>query len=239
MVKVSIITVVYNAAEDLEKTIYSVEEQTYPNIEYIVVDGGSTDNTVLVANKHIDSINIFISEKDYGIYDAMNKGISKAHGDYLFFLNAGDVFFNANVVSNVASCISSTVVYYGKALFVSKNKNWVYKKIVNRFNLTRKNICHQTIFYPAKVFQKEGRYDLSYPILADWILNIRAFRHFTFKYIDIVICKFDTNGISFSSATDLHFLKSFPNIIRENLGVAAFCYYEARQITKRLLNIKR
>lgn len=93
-VKISVITVCYNAVDTLEKTIQSVLEQTYHNIEYIIIDGGSTDGTVEIIHRYVDYLAYWVSEPDRGIYDAMNKGIERATGEWVNFMNAGDYFYN-------------------------------------------------------------------------------------------------------------------------------------------------
>ncbi len=99
--KVSIVTVVYNDAKGLEKTIKSVINQTYKNVEFIIIDGGSTDGTVEIIKKYEDYIDYWVSEEDKGIYDAMNKGIKAATGTWINFMNAGDVFVDCEVLSSI------------------------------------------------------------------------------------------------------------------------------------------
>ncbi|MGY0156507.1 glycosyltransferase family 2 protein [Edwardsiella tarda] len=99
--RISVITVCFNAAENLEKTIKSVISQTYEDIEYIIVDGGSTDTSLKILNRYNDHIDLIITEKDEGIYDAMNKGVSVSTGEFVIFMNAGDVFFDANAIMDL------------------------------------------------------------------------------------------------------------------------------------------
>lgn len=230
MLKITVITVVYNAAEDLEKTILSVVDQDYNNIEYVVIDGFSTDSTLDIIKKYSDSIDNYISERDSGIYDAMNKGINLSTGEYLIFMNAGDVFYDNHVVSSVAISISEMAIYYGKAMFVSRSNQWIYKRKATRLSLTRKNICHQTAFYPRQLFVHNGAYDTNYSILADWAFNIKAYNYIPFIYLDIIICKFDTNGLSFSSKKDECFLNDLPILIKQHLGLFAYSYYFMRRV---------
>lgn len=125
---VSIITVVYNAARDLEQTIQSIANQHYPNIEYIIVDGASTDGTLDVIKSNAAHINNWISESDNGIYDAMNKGIKMATGDYLWFMNAGDKVAEADTLSKIFENNTQADIYYGDTMMIDEDGH----KIGNR-----------------------------------------------------------------------------------------------------------
>ncbi|WP_143306130.1 glycosyltransferase family 2 protein [Chitinophaga vietnamensis] len=116
----SIITVCYNAEKFIESTIQSVLSQTYPHIEYIIVDGASKDNTMAVVAPYRDRIAKVVSEKDKGLYDAMNKGMQLATGDYLLFLNADDTLADKDVISKMMACCPDADVYYGEAMFVDE-----------------------------------------------------------------------------------------------------------------------
>src|SRR5687768_5526342 len=110
---ISVITVVFNGAALLERTIKSVRAQTLQDIEYIIIDGGSTDGTQEIIEKHRDAIDVFVSEKDAGIYDAMNKGLRAAKGEYVLFMNAGDELFDRHTLNAVFSVSPGADVYYG------------------------------------------------------------------------------------------------------------------------------
>lgn len=124
-VKISVITVCYNAVDTLEKTIQSVLEQTYHNIEYIIIDGGSTDGTVEIIHRYVDYLAYWVSEPDRGIYDAMNKGIERATGEWVNFMNAGDYFYNYDVISNVFKVLQKADVMTGIS-FMDYPKRNVY-----------------------------------------------------------------------------------------------------------------
>ena len=108
--KITIVTISYNIVTYIEKTILSVVNQTYPNIEYIVIDGGSTDGTLDVIKKYSDKITYWVSESDKGIYDAMNKGIDAATGDWINFMNAGDVFYHNNVIDEIIPFLTKDLI---------------------------------------------------------------------------------------------------------------------------------
>ena len=208
---ITIITVAYNAVKDIENTILSVLNQTYPNIEYIIIDGGSTDGTLDIIKKYEDKISYWVSEPDKGIYDAMNKGILKATGDYLFFLGADDkITCNFNDIIHLFK--DKNTVYYGDVLFGEEGKK--YDGEFNTNKLLDTNISHQAIFYPKNCFSNNF-YNLKYKLYADYEMNIRLWNKFKFNYI---ITIYGVEGAS-SLSKDKEFKKDFPFIIYRNLGI--------------------
>lgn len=202
--KITIVTVTYNAENSLESTIQSIINQTYPNIEYIVIDGGSTDKTVDIIKKYKSNIDYWVSEPDEGIYDAMNKGISKATGEWINFMNAGDSFIDNNVLKNVfcinykqeTGCVfGNSVIHKDNTLQMEKvNPFWLQTR-----KIKSKGICHQACFIKTKL-AKQFQYDITYKIAADFklLLDIRN-NNYLFFYIPISICIFDTTGVSSNS----------------------------------------
>lgn len=119
--KISIITVAYNAAATIRQTIESVLNQSYAPLEYLIIDGGSTDGTLEIIRAYADRIDVVVSEPDRGIYDAMNKGLARAGGDYVYFLNADDCLIHPGILREVMACCPDADVYYGDTKFVSEN----------------------------------------------------------------------------------------------------------------------
>jgi glycosyltransferase involved in cell wall biosynthesis len=202
--KISIITVCLNAESTIEKTIKSVLEQDYPNVEYIVIDGASTDNTISLIKKHQSHISKVISEPDNGIYSAMNKGIDMATGDFIFFLNANDAFYNEKVISSIFSKFTEdkeSEIIYGDIITVDKKSN---TKNINRFSkvskrfLIRNTICHQAIFAKTELFRKYGLFNTRYKIAADydWILRMLITHRIKSRYIQEIISYFSLDGVS-------------------------------------------
>jgi glycosyltransferase involved in cell wall biosynthesis len=174
---VSIITVVFNGEKYLEETIQSVINQSYSNIEYIVIDGGSSDRTINIIKKYEDNISLWKTKKDAGIYDAMNKGLSFANGDWLNFMNAGDSFVSDNSVANFMkySNLDKSLIFSDVLLIDDKGAG---KKIVqNGFKkyFFYRNICHQSVFYNYKKLKKVLFYNLKYMIAADFDLLLRIY----------------------------------------------------------------
>jgi putative colanic acid biosynthesis glycosyltransferase len=196
---ISIITVVYNGEQFLEKTIQSVKNQTYKNIEYIIIDGGSTDGTVEIIKKYEDYIDYWVSEKDKGIYDAMNKGSQIATGDFINFLNADDIIYKNNTLENIVkNMINIDSVYYGRASIVSDKVCWIYpnKEVKDFSKWLKLNLPnHQTIFFP-KSFYKNYFYDLRLSIGADDDYKLFALKNYTTKFIDEIVVEFQRGGVS-------------------------------------------
>lgn len=185
---ITVVTVVYNGEKTLEQTIVSVVNQTYDNIEYIIVDGASTDGTLDIIKKYEDKIDLWQSEPDGGIYDAMNKGIELANGDFCLFLGSDDILFDAYVMENASRKLCDfNQVYYGD-VFLSSHRG-IYDYKFSKIKLCCHNICHQSIFYPNTIYKKlefNGRYK----IYADWEYNIKAWKMTPFVYIPLMITIF-------------------------------------------------
>lgn len=172
---ISIITIVYNGVSSLEKTILSIASQSYPNIEYIIVDGGSTDGTLDIIQKFKHHpINLFISEPDNGLYDAMNKGINMATGDYLWFINSGDEIYESSTLSKIFNAKNTTLadVYYGDTVMINDQGELIgVRRLKPPTHLGWKDfkngmlVSHQSIIIKREI---AGLYNLNYRFSADF-----------------------------------------------------------------------
>ncbi|RYE16243.1 MAG: glycosyltransferase [Sphingobacteriales bacterium] len=173
----SVITVVYNNVRDMERTMLSVLNQTYPNIEYIIIDGASTDGTLEVINKYKDRLAKFFSEKDDGIYDAMNKGLALATGDYVLFMNSGDELYLPDTVAAVFAAEPDADIYYGETEMINQQgeslgqrrhkapQNFTWRSFKHGMS-----ISHQAIYIKRSLLQPYNKqYQLSADI--DWIIT--------------------------------------------------------------------
>lgn len=203
--KISIITVSLNEKDTIETTFSSVLNQTYKDFELIVVDGGSTDGTLEIIDKYKDKISHFISEPDNGIYDAMNKGIDLATGDFLLFLNANDKLYDDNVFQLVADTLNKNPemkLLFGDVEMVSAKESEkrikYFGNITNYFSLLRDNICHQSVFYHKSLFENFGKYSAEYRICSDWDFNIKCLVKNKVKavYLPAIISEFSLDGVS-------------------------------------------
>lgn len=195
---VSIICATFNGGSTIEQSIKSVINQTYSNIEYVMIDGVSTDNTLDIIRKYKHKIT-YSSEPDKGIYDAMNKGIKAAKGDWLFFLGCDDYIFDENVFMDIftnSELVENNDVIYGDVIL--QHSQCKYDGEYNVQKIMWQNICHQSIFYNKSVFDKFGIFCLEYPMLADWEFNIRWFsdKRIRRSYIDKVITLYNEKGSS-------------------------------------------
>lgn len=195
----SIITINYNNREGLKRTIKSVINQTSKDFEYIIIDGGSTDGSVDIIKQNADHINYWVSEKDKGVYNAMNKGIAQAKGDYLVFMNSSDCFHTPDVLelmSDFQEDIICGKVFKGNTTIPSGH----YKPTITLVDLMRGSLPHQAMFIKRELMQKHS-YDENYKILSDWKFCIQTlvFDNCTFRNIDVIVADYDTSGISTNS----------------------------------------
>jgi hypothetical protein len=220
---VSIITAVLNGSETLAKTIESVIVQTYPHKEFIVIDGGSTDETLNILRKFDCAIDYWISEPDNGVYDALNKGIGLARGEWLYFLGADDSLVDPWVLERIFSTPRTAKMIYGNVYFGPGRA--VYDGVFTRQKLALKNICHQSIFYRKELFEKFGTYEQDYRLLADYVFNMKCFGKSESEpcFVDTIIACYSGEGIS-QRIKDHKFERERFRLIRANLGMLAYCY---------------
>lgn len=202
--KISVITVCYNAIQGIERTIKSVLSQSYPEIEYIVIDGNSTDGTVDIIRKYADKIAYYVSEPDYGIYDAMNKGIKVATGEWINFLNAGDCYYNSTSVENMFSqnILSSIDVVYGYQVHSYDYGKFVRKRLPLSFFNTGMPFGHESCFVRACVMKLTG-FDTNYCIAADYNFFYSLYVSGNkFQPVDVIVTDFESmEGVSSSIKT--------------------------------------
>ena len=217
---ISIITAVYNGDNFLTQAIQSIQAQSYDNIEHIIIDGESTDNTKNILKKCDNHIDFWISEPDEGIYDAMNKGIRYSNGEWLLFLGADDILLDSihNFVRNIKN---SSSVYYGNVIYQSNNR--IYDGKFNVLKLIRRNIPHQGTFYPKSIF-KDNLYDTTFNLLADYAFNLRMYSKTDYVYLPIIFARFNDKGMS-SKTVDYAFRKKLHSIIKENYHYSIYLIF--------------
>lgn len=203
--KISIITVNYNNKAGLQKTIDSVTAQVFKDIEFIIIDGNSTDGSKEFLLEHQDHFTYWVSEPDHGIYHAMNKGIRIANGDYLLFLNSGDCLADEQVLNKLAPQINGTHdIYYGDIIFErTKNRRKVVfpEKLSFNFFVTD-NLSHQATFIKRTLFDKFFYYNENFRIASDWEFMIYAIckRNASYQHLNLLVTIYDGNGLSSDSA---------------------------------------
>lgn len=204
--KFSVITINYNNRLGLEKTIESVVGQTCDDYEYIVIDGGSEDGSVNVIKVYEKDINYWVSEKDSGIYHAMNKGVVHAHGEYCIFMNSGDMFYDNNVLKYIDSmCIKEDIVVGklisqadGKELFSPPNYN------ISLYYLYSGTVPHQSSFIKTDLL-RFFPYDEKLKIVSDWKFYVQAIvlQNSSVRYVDNVVASFNIDGLSTSNPSKM------------------------------------
>jgi glycosyltransferase involved in cell wall biosynthesis len=197
MSKISIITVNLNNIKGLQSTIESVIAQTYADKEYIIIDGGSIDRSLDLIKKQSAKITYWVSEPDGGIYDAMNKGISLANGEWIIFMNSGDIFIDNQTLDNIFNnkTYDNVDVIYGNTLYKDSNKLLIAPDKFTKNYFFSETLCHQSIFTNANSFKKIGKYNLEFTFIADreWLLRAKVSK-MNFQYVNEIISKWDSEG---------------------------------------------
>jgi len=207
--KLSIISVNLNNADGLRMTIQSVVSQTFTDYEYIIIDGGSTDDSVEIIKQYADKITYWVSEPDKGIYNAMNKGILQAKGEYCQFLNSGDLLYSDTVLIDVfrLNCTDDIITgdmlkrYPTNITKLDKGQaytRWERGQILTLYDMYWGTVNHSSSFIKRNLFNKFGLYDENYKIVSDWIFFLKTIglAGIEVKYVNIVISCFDMTGIS-------------------------------------------
>jgi len=208
----SIIIPAHNSGPKIEKTIRSVLSQDHALFELLVVDGGSTDDTLDLLAKYEGEIKV-VSEKDEGVYDAMNKGIALSTGKYLYFLGAGDSL-RAGILAKMQSILplDEFTFVYGNVYLVDKGE--IYDGEFDKAKIKTRNICHQSIFYERRIFEVMGGFETRFRVLADHAFNLKCFWNprITRKYVAYVIANFEGGGIS-GTEEDLPFALEYAELM--------------------------
>lgn len=198
---VSIITINYNNAAGLEKTILSITEQTFCDYKLIIVDGGSSDKSIQVIEKYSDKISYWVSEKDEGIYNAMNKGTTQANGAYCYYLNSGDIFFDSEVLAKVAGYMTADqMLIAGDVETVSNSGQkllWKTKKNYRVSEIAFGHLPHQGFFFHRSLFDTYGFYNEKLKIISDWEYLLKLIiNNVNIKYTELIFATHYLDGIS-------------------------------------------
>lgn len=230
---ISVVTIVFNDILGIEKTVKSVIYQTYKNLEFIVIDGASTDGTLEIIKKYQSSIDFYLSEKDEGIYDAMNKGIENCHGDFAIFLNAGDVFASNDTLSEVANkIIDENIAHFGRAITVGDKLSWFFPPLTisspEKADIWSKKYLpnHQSIFFPRS-FYTTNKYSTIFKISGDTEYKLRYLKEKNnFIFLDISVSIFRLGGVSNESSNLANIFLHF----REGIIISRLYYSHWRRL---------
>lgn len=220
MAKVSIITISYNNAKGLLRTIESVISQTYTDYEYIIIDGGSSDNSKQIIESFSDKITYWVSEADKGVYHAMNKGIAVARGEYLHFLNSGDSYATLDVLEKVFTKEYSEPLLRGVQICDYGTHRVRWENLGNRevtlYDMFVNTMLHQATFIRRDMFERYGNYDEALKIVSDWKFFFQAIlggEKTAFLNLDVVL--FEMEGISTNKSHGERHLEERRKVIRE------------------------
>lgn len=241
--KLSIITINYNDAKGFEKTVQSVVSQSFKDFQYIVIDGGSKDDSKNIIEKYTSKISYWISEPDKGIYNAMNKGIKQAIGDYILFVNSGDELYDSDVLNKISP-------YLGKADLISGNTNLIRKGVPevtsSRKNLTFKDLFRYSIDHPStfirrSLFDSVGFFDEDLKIISDWKWFIIALAKQNASYlpIDVIVSTFVFDGISSLPENKAKLLAEREQVLQEEFSFFVQDYKKYIEIEEPAKNFEK
>ena len=233
--KLTIITINLNNAPGLSITIQSVLAQTYTNFEYIIIDGGSTDESLELIKENESKLNYWVSESDSGIYSAMNKGIEKSSGEYLLFLNSGDFLINKHVIYDFEPYLSNIDLVYGNLSIDKQGKLCSYffpPKLTFKYFLNN-SLPHPCTFINSTLFNKVGLYNEQLKIASDWEFFIKSvcIHNCTYEYINKSVSVIDTNGISRNPEMQNKIASEVDNVLKKNFS-AFIDDYSPKKIRK-------
>lgn len=227
--KFSIITINYNNLKGLRCTYDSVVSQTCQDFEWIIIDGGSIDGSKEFIERHQNKFSYWCSEPDKGVYDAMNKGIAKAQGEYLNFMNSGDCFYDDHTIENVFSHEMTGDLIYGDWIKVYPDHEEKRQVPKANFNLTVffENECHQAMFIKSEILKVQG-YDVNFPIWADWKRWIEfSLEGRKFQYVPLTVCRFAAGGFGDKDMAWISKeIDSIANIMPTEIGSHISDYYK-------------
>jgi glycosyltransferase involved in cell wall biosynthesis len=236
-ITITVITVVLNDERKIESTIKSIISQSYRNIEYIIIDGGSVDNTLQIIENYKDRISLVISEPDNGIYHAMNKGIRHASGDYIIFINSGDIFYNNDIIKEVFTNNQDVDFIIGDVEFnIGKRKiRTRTPKQISFYLLYIGTIYHQATFTKKAVFSELGGYNELNRITSDWeYITLALAKHRkTYKILDSLICKVDHTGISSLNPDEIEIERS--RMLKLHFEIFITDYYKLKRLRDRTI----
>jgi glycosyltransferase involved in cell wall biosynthesis len=237
----TIITINYNNVQGLKKTIDSVKSQNYSPIEYIIIDGGSNDGSKELIEANVKLFDNWISEKDNGIYHAMNKGIKKATGEYLLFLNSGDYFNSSDSLEELFADCHHEDIIYGDLLMYSNSGTWLKKhpSILNFEYFLNDCLPHSASLIKRNLFDRVGLYNEHYKILSDWefFMNAVCLHSCTYRYVPFPTAVFCQDGISSDPKSNSLIEREKKQILSNNYSAFLSDYRKLDQYRSDLNNI--
>ena len=231
MPKLSIITINYNNAEGLQKTIESVIPQTFKDYEYLVIDGGSNDGSKGIIEKFNTKINYWISEKDKGIYNAMNKGINQAQGEYCLFLNSGDFLCTSKVLEEVFAINSTADIIYGNMMIDWGNgtkTEGIMPDTITAQQMYNDTLWHPVSFIKRELFEKYGLYNEDYKMVADYDFFFKTIieKKVSTKHIPLLVSEYNVNGFSSKAENKVIEREERKKVIQSYLSQEEIKYFE-------------